>query len=150
MDASNKKGIPNLLVSFSITYLCLVISLSGYSFIGDILINAEFALEYKSIIFMYLLGHLFHIYIFGPIIILYYFIFRSRPNRILKLIFVVPIAVLICLSLYPDDYSLTVGQYNKPKQIVVYILAALTALYVNERFFNKREIKTSASWVKIN
>lgn len=125
--------------NFALTYLCLMFSLSLYGFIGDIILNTSHIMQNLSLdyILMYLLAHIFHIYIFGPAMVLYYFMFRWGGSLVAKAVFAIVLAVAICLTLYPDDYSFTTSEYRKPKQIIIYILAALTSVYFNEKLHQK-------------
>ena len=127
--------------NFTLTYLCLIFSLSIYGFIGDLILKTSHAMQNLNFILLYLMVHIFHFYIFAPAMVLFYFLFRSGGSLVAKVVLAIVLAVAICLILYPDDYSLTIGQYKKPKQIIIYILAALTTVCFNEKLRHKVSVE---------
>lgn len=127
--------------NFTLTYLCLIFCLSIFGFIGDLILKTSYAMQNLNFILMYLLVHIFHIYILVPAMVLYYFMFRSGGSLVAKAVFATVLAVAICLTLYPDDYSLTIGQYKKPKQIIIYVLAALITVYFNGKLHHKVSVQ---------
>ena len=123
-----------------ITYLlyCLLLSLLGY--IVDCIMNLNYALEnIKYLPWYFVLHSVFQVYIILPAILLYTYIFEMISSKlILKILFIVVVGAAIAIYLFPDDYSLYIGEYRKIKQISIYILSGIIILFVDKIRNGKR------------
>ena len=126
-----------------ITYLlyCLLLSLLGY--IVDCIMNLIYAVEnIKYLLWYFVLHSVFQFYIILPAILLYTYIFEMiSSNLILKILLIVVVGVAIAIYLFPDDYSLYIGEYKKIKQISIYVLSGIIILFV-DKIRNGKRYKT--------
>jgi len=104
---------------------CLLLSVIGY--LGDCLLNFNYAIKNPKYLPWYFILHLiFQVYIILPAIIGYVFLSEKIANHlVLKLIYMLLVSLGMALFLYADDYSLTIGRYSKVKQVVVYLVSGL-------------------------
>lgn len=127
---------------FLIGWFGFCVLVSVYSFIGDCLFHLSYALENLTYLPLYIFLHLFaHIYLFPLLIFLYSYLFSEKSYLILKIAYVAFFTITLALWLYPDDWSLYIGEFKKEKQVVSYLLAGLT-LVLFEQLADRKKMAT--------
>jgi hypothetical protein len=122
----------NRIIHFYLVY-CVLLSVIGY--LGDCLLNFDYAIENPNYLPWYFISHLvFQCYIILPAILSYAILSTKMTNYLaLKIIYMLMVSWCIALFLYPDDYSLTIGRHKKVKQMSVYMLSGLILVGWSER-----------------
>lgn len=127
---SSVKSFNRILIGWVL--YCFLLSI--YSYFADCIFHFKYAIGNLSYLPMYFITHMiFHIYLLLPAIFLYVYLFKDRKGLVaLKVLFAVIIATGICLFLYSDDYSLYIGEYKKVKQILSYVFAGISVIFLDE------------------
>lgn len=126
-----------LIKRFCILWVLFCVFLSIYNFIGDCIINSDYALKNFNFLPAYFLLHfVFQAYLIGPAIFFYSYLFKDKKKPfIFNLVFLVFIVVLIEFYLRIDSWNLSVGKHGNLKQILAYIVAALSILVIDKFYF---------------
>jgi len=130
----------SIIKRFFIVWLVFCALLSIYGYAADCIFDLQFALDHINFLPWYFILHLiFQAYIIGPVLFLYFVLFRKIDRAlILKMIFLVMAVVLIESYLSPDDSSLYIGKFRRLKQISIYALTALTVVLIDEFYLRSK------------
>jgi hypothetical protein len=135
---------------FFFFWIGFCILLSIYTYIGDCIFNFRYAIKHINFLPAYVFLHLYQSYIIFPAFVLYFYFFGKREGILaLKTFLLIIIVVLIELYLRPDDWSLYIGKHRDLKQIVSYILAILSVLFIDEAILKKGSSKSHQSILRL-
>jgi hypothetical protein len=112
---------------------CIFLSVSGY--IGDLLLRFNLALKNVTFLFVYVLVHLFQLYVFGPVLLLYFWLFKNAEKHVMiKSVLLLLAAILMGSYLRPDDWNMITGKYGNMKQIFIYPFSAVCLVLFDQYF----------------